>query len=68
MLVSLILGTMGALKATKMFGPYMPSWIESLPFFKYDLAWLAPSLAVLVVSIVVDRLMGAEPEVNHKHA
>ena len=36
MLVSLILGTMGALKGTKMFGPYMPSWIESLPFFKYD--------------------------------
>ncbi|WP_413494839.1 branched-chain amino acid transport system II carrier protein [Morganella psychrotolerans] len=68
MLVSLIIGTMGALKTTKMFGVYIPTWFESLPFYKYDLAWLAPSLAVMVVSIVVDRLMGAEPETVQKHA
>ncbi|MBA5859127.1 branched-chain amino acid ABC transporter substrate-binding protein, partial [Morganella morganii] len=57
-----------ALTASRMFVPYMPSWIESLPSFKDDTAWRATSLVVLVASIVVDRLMRDGPEVDHKLA
>ncbi|MEI2266527.1 branched-chain amino acid transport system II carrier protein [Erwinia sp. CGal63] len=57
MLVSLIFGLIDGVKTTA-FKDVLPAFTANLPLSEQGLAWLPPSLAMLVVVIVCDRMMG----------
>lgn len=54
MLVSLIFGIFDGLKTAKI---SIPEWFIHLPLADKSLAWLIPSLIVLVIATVVDQLL-----------
>ena len=66
MLTSFVVGLIGAVKASDNLKTYIPEWMASIPLYKQDLMWLLPSLVVLVVAILCDRLIS--PSVVHKQA
>ena len=53
--VAFLFGIIEALKAAG-FNEQLPQFINNLPLNEQNLAWLLPSLAVLVIAIAVDRL------------
>ncbi|MEG2883997.1 MAG: branched-chain amino acid transport system II carrier protein [Acinetobacter sp.] len=53
--VAFLFGIIEALKAAG-FTEQLPQFINNLPLNEQNLAWLLPSLAVLVIAIAVDRL------------
>ncbi|MCU1726052.1 branched-chain amino acid transport system II carrier protein [Pseudomonas sp. 7P_10.2_Bac1] len=57
MLVSFIFGVVDALKGAGL-ADSLPNWLTHMPFSEQGLAWLVPSLIVLVGAFVCDRLMG----------
>ncbi|HEQ1859147.1 TPA: branched-chain amino acid transport system II carrier protein [Providencia alcalifaciens] len=67
MLTSFVVGLIGAVKASENLKTYIPDWMTSIPLYKQDLAWLLPSLVVLVVAALCDRLITPSSE-HHKHA
>ena len=52
--VAFLFGIIEALKAAG-FSEQLPQFINNLPLNKQNLAWLLPSLVVLVIAIAVDR-------------
>ncbi|HHR6138601.1 MULTISPECIES: branched-chain amino acid transport system II carrier protein [Providencia] len=67
MLTSFVVGLIGAVKASDSLKIYIPDWMTSIPLYQQDLAWVLPSVAVLVVAIVCDRFISPSSE-HHKHA
>ncbi|RWR00629.1 branched-chain amino acid ABC transporter substrate-binding protein [[Pantoea] beijingensis] len=59
MLVSLVFGFIDAIKATH-FSAMLPAWSQSLPLAEQGLSWLPPSLAILILVAICDRVMGRE--------
>ncbi|WJY14071.1 branched-chain amino acid transport system II carrier protein [Pectobacteriaceae bacterium CE90] len=57
MLVSLLFGMVDGIKSSA-FQPLLPPWILHLPLSEQGLAWLPPSMAVLLVAIIYDRVSG----------
>lgn len=55
MLVSLLFGIIDAIKAST-FATLLPGWVERMPLASQGLAWLPPSLLILVVAAAYDRL------------
>lgn len=55
MLVSLLFGILDAIKASG-FQHLMPEWTNHLPLTAQDLAWLLPSLLMLALAAIYDRL------------
>jgi LIVCS family branched-chain amino acid:cation transporter len=64
MVISLVFGILDALKSSAL-SSHMPAWTEHLPLAGQGLAWLPPSLAVLVVMGIYDRTMGARNVAVH---
>lgn len=57
MLTSFVVGLIGAVKASDNLKAYIPDWMTSIPLYKQDLMWLLPSIIVLVIAAVCDRLL-----------
>lgn len=62
MLVSFIFGVVDALKGAGL-ADGLPNWLTHMPFSEQGLAWLVPSLIVLVGAFIYDRLLGKSQEV-----
>lgn len=58
MLVSLLFGLIDAIKGAGL-SQWLPASLLDLPLSEQGLAWLVPSVAVLLVAVVVDRVLGA---------
>ncbi|WP_019411786.1 branched-chain amino acid transport system II carrier protein [Pseudomonas psychrophila] len=61
MLVSLVFGTVDALKGAG-FADSLPSWLINMPFSEQGLAWLVPSVVVLVAAFICDLMLGKRQE------
>ena len=61
MLVSLLFGLLDALKGAGL-AAWLPTQFAHLPLSEQGLAWLVPSVVVLAVAVVIDRVMGARAE------
>ncbi|KTC41235.1 MAG: branched-chain amino acid transport system II carrier protein [Pseudomonas sp.] len=61
MLVSFIFGLIDALKGT-VFADLIPRQFSDLPLSEQGLAWLVPSVIVLALAVVCDRLLGKRSE------
>jgi len=59
MLVSLLFGIVDAIKTTS-FKEILPLFSQHLPLADQGLAWLPPSLAMMVIAAVVDRVKGSQ--------
>lgn len=55
MLVSLLFGILDAIKASS-FEHFLPAWTQHLPLAEQGLAWLPPSLLILVIAGFYDRV------------
>ncbi|MCX8957718.1 branched-chain amino acid transport system II carrier protein [Erwinia psidii] len=62
MLVSLLAGIIDAVKTTH-FAAFLPDFTAHLPLADQGLAWVPPSLAMLVLVAIYDRAMG-QPQVG----
>jgi LIVCS family branched-chain amino acid:cation transporter len=60
MAVALLFGMIDAIKGTA-FAAYLPAAAANLPLSDQGLAWLVPSVLMLVVAVILDRLLG-QPE------
>lgn len=58
MLVSLLFGLIDAIKGAGL-SQWLPASLLDLPLSEQGLAWLVPSVAVLIVAVVIDRVLGA---------
>jgi branched-chain amino acid:cation transporter, LIVCS family len=61
MLVSFIFGSIDALKGAGMAG-WIPTQLVNMPFSEQGLAWLVPSLVVLLGAVICDRMLGKRHE------
>ncbi|MFJ7883381.1 branched-chain amino acid transport system II carrier protein [Pseudomonas sp. NPDC096917] len=61
MLVSLVFGTVDALKGAGL-ADSLPNWLTHMPFSEQGLAWLVPSLVVLVAAFLCDLMLGKRQE------
>jgi len=64
MLVSLLFGIVDAIKTTG-FKDLLPAFSQHLPLADQGLAWLPPSLVMLLIAAVVDRVKGPEQVAVH---
>ncbi|WP_213877493.1 branched-chain amino acid transport system II carrier protein [Pseudomonas sp. dw_358] len=60
MAVSLLFGMVDALKGAGL-GEWLPASLDHLPLSSQGLAWLVPSVAMLLIAVVMDRVLG-KPE------
>ncbi|WP_067705186.1 MULTISPECIES: branched-chain amino acid transport system II carrier protein [unclassified Erwinia] len=60
MLISLLFGIIDAIKAGELTS-MLPAFAQHLPLAEQGLAWLPPSLAMLVVAAIYDRVRGGQP-------
>ncbi|WNN45342.1 MULTISPECIES: branched-chain amino acid transporter carrier protein BrnQ [Winslowiella] len=65
MLISLLFGIIDAIKTTS-FNDVLPAWSQHLPLADQGLSWLPPSLAILVVVAIIDRVMGRQHVTAHQ--
>ncbi|WP_114191520.1 branched-chain amino acid transport system II carrier protein [Edaphovirga cremea] len=65
MLISLIFGILDALKAST-FQPLLPAWTDHLPLSTQGLAWLPPTLLIMVVAGIYDRIIGESKVTVHQ--
>ncbi len=63
MLVSLLFGIVDAIKTTG-WKDLLPAFAQHLPLAEQGLAWLPPSLAMLVLVAVYDRVSGSREQVS----
>ncbi|PSN09261.1 branched-chain amino acid transporter carrier protein BrnQ [Siccibacter turicensis] len=63
MFVSLVFGVIDGIK-TSALSDALPGWMQHLPLADQNLAWLIPSLIVLVASIIWDRVAGRQATSN----
>lgn len=61
MAVSLLFGVIDALKGADLAG-WLPASLAHLPLSEQGLAWLVPSVAMLGVAVVLDRMLGKPRE------
>lgn len=61
MLVAFIFGVIDALKGAG-FGDSIPSVLANMPFSNQGLAWLVPSLMILLAVVICDRVLGKPQE------
>lgn len=61
MAVSLLFGVIDALKGANLAG-WLPESLAHLPLSEQGLAWLVPSVAMLFVAVVLDRMLGKPRE------
>ena len=61
MAVSLLFGVIDALKGANLAG-WLPESLAHLPLSEQGLAWLVPSVAMLGVAVVLDRMLGKPRE------
>ncbi|MBV6289653.1 branched-chain amino acid transport system II carrier protein [Pseudomonas aegrilactucae] len=61
MAVSLLFGVIDALKGAS-FAGWLPESLAHLPLSEQGLAWLVPSVAMLVVAVLFDRMLGKPSE------
>ena len=61
MLVSFIFGTIDALKGAGL-GEWIPAQLANMPFSNQGLAWLVPSLVILLAAVICDRMLGKRQE------
>ncbi|MNW10992.1 Branched-chain amino acid transport system 2 carrier protein [compost metagenome] len=64
MLVSLLFGILDAVKASN-FQHLMPEWTNHLPLAAQGLAWLPPSLLMLVLVAIYDRVFARSQVTAH---
>lgn len=64
MLISLLFGIVDAIKTTG-FKDLLPAFSQNLPLADQGLAWLPPSLVMLLIAAVVDRVKGPEQVTVH---
>lgn len=55
MVVALLFGVVDGLKAAGLMAEDSPAWLNVLPFASQQLGWLLPTVATLVIAILVDR-------------
>jgi len=65
MLVSLVFGIVDGIKASA-FADAMPAWTSSLPLAAQGLAWLSPSLLMLVLFGIYDKISGPRSVTAHQ--
>ncbi|MEE3660717.1 branched-chain amino acid transport system II carrier protein [Brenneria sp. g21c3] len=65
MLISLLFGIIDGIKSSH-FKPLLPEWSLHLPLGGQDLAWLPPSLLVLLAAAIYDRLCGRQEVTVHQ--
>ncbi len=65
MLVSLLFGIVDAIKTTH-FKDVLPAFTQNLPLADQGLAWLPPSLVMLVLVAVYDRVSGRQSVTAHQ--
>jgi len=65
MLVSLVFGIIDAVKTTE-FKALLPAFTQHLPLAEQGLAWLPPSLVMLVLVAVYDRIVGHQSVTAHQ--
>lgn len=65
MLVSLVFGIVDAIKSTN-FKAMLPAITQNLPLADQGLAWLPPSLVMLVLAAVYDRVSGRQSVTAHQ--
>ena len=65
MLISLLFGVIDGIKASA-FSPLLPAWSLKLPLSEQGLAWLPPSLVVLLATMIYDRLCHREEVTVHQ--
>ncbi|MBS9424274.1 branched-chain amino acid transport system II carrier protein [Photorhabdus caribbeanensis] len=58
MLISLMFGILDAIKSSEALVYLLPNWATHLPLADQGLAWLAPSLLILVMAGIYDRVLG----------
>ncbi|KEA52222.1 branched-chain amino acid ABC transporter substrate-binding protein [Mangrovibacter sp. MFB070] len=59
MLISLLFGLIDGVKASP-FSGILPAWSTHLPLAEEGLAWLMPTLVMLLISVVWDKVAGGE--------
>ncbi len=59
MLISLVFGVIDGVKSSA-FAYWLPEWVNYLPLSKQGLAWLLPSLVVLLVAAAYDQLIARQ--------
>jgi LIVCS family branched-chain amino acid:cation transporter len=59
MLISLLFGLIDGVKASP-FSAILPAWSTHLPLAEEGLAWLMPTLVMLLISVVWDKVAGGE--------
>ncbi|WP_181486621.1 branched-chain amino acid transport system II carrier protein, partial [Lonsdalea populi] len=59
MLISLVFGVIDGVKSSA-FAYWLPEWANYLPLSKQGLAWLLPSLVVLLVAAAYDQLIARQ--------
>ncbi|WP_272513387.1 branched-chain amino acid transport system II carrier protein [Providencia sp. PROV215] len=64
MLVSFVVGLIGAVKASDHLKGYIPEWMTAMPLYKQDLVWVLPTVVVMVVAILCDKFVS--PAAQHK--
>ncbi|WP_027712851.1 branched-chain amino acid transport system II carrier protein [Dickeya chrysanthemi] len=64
MLVSLVFGLLDGIKSSA-FQSLLPGWTQSLPMSEQGLAWLPPSLLILLVVGIYDRITGRQEVTAH---
>jgi len=65
MLVSLIFGLVDGIKASALAG-FMPAWTAGLPLAAQGLAWLPPTLVMLVLAGIYDKVSGPRSVTAHQ--
>ncbi|WP_192458130.1 branched-chain amino acid transport system II carrier protein [Musicola keenii] len=64
MLVSLVFGAIDGVKSSAL-AALLPEWTQRLPLSEQGLAWLPPSLVVLLAVAIYDRLSGRQEVTAH---
>lgn len=65
MLISLLFGLIDGVKSST-FASLLPAWSLNLPLGEQGLAWLPPSLVVLMAAVIYDRLSGRQEVTAHQ--
>lgn len=65
MLISLLFGLIDGVKSST-FASLLPAWSLNLPLGEQGLAWLPPSLVLLLAAVIYDRLSGRQEVTAHQ--
>ena len=59
MFISLVFGILDGIKASAI-GDVLPAWVQRLPLAEQGLAWLIPTVVMVVLAIIWDRAAGRQ--------